>query len=57
MTRSTAVGCHVSMTMGDTAAGKPAQYAFIESFNDKSRDECLNATLFTTLALALVSGL
>ena len=30
--------------------GKPTQNAFIESFNAKLRDECLNETLFTSLA-------
>ena len=32
--------------------GKPTQNAFIESFNGKLRDECLNETLFTSLAEA-----
>jgi putative transposase len=31
------------------APGKPAQSAFIESFNGRPRDECLNDTLFTSL--------
>jgi len=31
-------------------AGKPTQNAYIESFNGKSRDECLNEHWFTTLA-------
>ena len=34
------------------APGKPQQNAFIESFNGKMRDECLNETLFSTLAEA-----
>lgn len=34
------------------APGKPQQNGFIESFNGKLRDECLNETLFTTLAEA-----
>ena len=29
--------------------GKPTQKAFIESFNGKLRDECLNETLFSSL--------
>ena len=31
------------------APGKPTQNAFIESFNGKFRDECLNDNVFTTL--------
>ena len=34
------------------APGKPMQNGFIESFNGRLRDECLNATLFTSLAHA-----
>ncbi len=34
------------------APGKPQQNAFIESFNGKLRDECLNETLFSSLAEA-----
>ena len=34
------------------APGKPQQNAFIESFNGRLRDECLNETLFTSLAHA-----
>jgi len=34
------------------APGKPTQNAFIESFNGKFRDECLNDNVFTTLAEA-----
>jgi putative transposase len=30
--------------------GKPTQNAFVESFNGRLRDECLNETLFTSLA-------
>ncbi len=31
---------------------KPTQNAFIESFNGKLRDECLNETLFSSLSEA-----
>ncbi len=34
------------------APGKPMQNAFMESFNGKLRDECLNETVFTSLAQA-----
>lgn len=34
------------------APGKPQQKAFIESFSGKLRDECLNETLFSSLAEA-----
>lgn len=34
------------------APGKPQQNAFIESFNGKLRDECLNETLFSSVAEA-----
>ena len=34
------------------APGKPMQNGFIESFNGRLRDECLNETLFTSLAYA-----
>jgi putative transposase len=33
-----------------TAPSKPTQNAFVESFNGRLRDECLNETLFTPLA-------
>ncbi len=42
------VGWHYS------APGKPAQNAFVESFNRKLRDECLNETIFTSLRRARV---
>ena len=34
------------------APGKPTQNAFIESFNGRFRDECLNEHVFLTLAEA-----
>ena len=34
--------------------GKPVEHAFIESFNDKLRDECLNSHVFTSVAEAQV---
>lgn len=34
------------------APGKPMQNGFVESFNGSFRDECLNETLFSTLAQA-----
>jgi putative transposase len=34
------------------APGKPQQNAFVESLNGRVRDECLNETLFTSLAHA-----
>ena len=34
----------------DIAPGKPQQNGTIESFNGKLRDECLNETLFKSLA-------
>ncbi len=34
------------------APGKPTQNAFVESFNGKLRDECLNETLFTSVTHA-----
>ena len=34
------------------APGKPMQNGFVESFNARLRDECLNETLFTSLAHA-----
>ncbi len=36
------------------AAGKPQQNAFVESFNGRFRDECLNEHWFTSLAHAQV---
>jgi putative transposase len=34
------------------APGKPTQNVFVESFNGQLHDECLNETLFTSLAHA-----
>ena len=34
------------------APGKPQQNGFVESFNGRLRDECLNETLFSSLAHA-----
>ena len=34
------------------APGKPTQNAFVESFNGRLRDGCLNETLFTSMAPA-----
>jgi len=34
------------------APGKPTQNAFVESFNGRLRDECLNETLFTSMPQA-----
>jgi putative transposase len=34
------------------APGKPTQNTFVESFNGRRRDECLNETLFTSMAQA-----
>jgi putative transposase len=34
------------------APGKPMQNGFVESFNGRLRDECLNETLFTSLTHA-----
>ena len=44
--QETGVGWH------DIAPGKPQQNAFAESFIGRLRDECLNETLFTSLAQA-----
>jgi putative transposase len=32
------------------APGKPTQNAFVESFNGRLRDDCLNETLFISMA-------
>lgn len=50
-----AYGCGVDLKL--IAAGKPTQNAYIESFNGKFRDECLNDHYFRTLehARAVIS--
>ena len=42
----------------DIAPGKPTPNGFIESFNGRLRDECLNESLFTTLkeAIAIIKA-
>ena len=40
------------MTYGLPVIGKPKQNAFIESFNGRFRDECLNENEFVNLAEA-----
>jgi putative transposase len=45
-----AYGCGVDLKL--IAAGKPTQNAYIESFNGKFRDECLNDHYFSNLAHA-----
>jgi len=47
-----AYGCGVDLKL--IAAGKPTQNAYIESFNGKFRDECLNDHYFNNLAHARV---
>jgi putative transposase len=42
-----AYGCGVDLKL--IAAGKPTQNAYIESFNGKFRDECLNDHYFRNL--------
>lgn len=43
---------HDSVRWHYTEPGKPVQNAFIESFNSKLRDECLNEYVFTSFAKA-----
>ncbi len=38
------------MQLDFTRPGKPTDNSYIESFNGKLRDECLNVTQFATLA-------
>jgi len=40
------------ITLAFIQPGKPTQYAFIESFNSRLRDECLNAHWFVTVTEA-----
>jgi putative transposase len=42
----------VSIAWHDIAPGKPQQNGFVESFNGKLRDECLNEEVFDSLAHA-----
>ena len=41
-----------SPTFPHSSPGKPQQNAFVESFNGRLRDECLNETLFSSLSEA-----
>ena len=43
---------HTGVEWHYIAQGKPLQNAFVESFNGRFRDECLNDTLFSTLSEA-----
>ena len=49
--RST-VGGRRHVTLDFIEPGKPSQNGYLESFNGKFRDECLNAHWFLTLAQA-----
>ena len=52
---SNAILCWAKQTKVDwhyIDPGKPVQNAFVESFNGRLRDECLNETLFTSLMQA-----
>ena len=40
---------HMSINWHYIELGKPVQNGFVESFNGKLRDECLNETLFEDL--------
>jgi putative transposase len=44
--------CRSRVTLRLTQAGKPTQNAYVESFNGKFRDECLNEYWFRSLAEA-----
>lgn len=50
--RDACTGGFASSTLALHRAGKPTQNAFIESFNGRFRDECLNEHVFLTLAEA-----
>lgn len=45
---------HRGLTLRLTAPGKPTQNAYVESFNGRFREECLNEHWFTNLAHAQV---
>jgi putative transposase len=49
--RSAALG-HARLEWHYIEPGKPVQNAFVESFNSRLRDECLNEHVFLTLAEA-----
>ena len=50
--RDAHMGAHAGVTLRLIEPGKPHQNAYIESFNGRFRDECLNEHWFTTLAHA-----
>ena len=50
--RRAALGADQGIAWHYIAPGKPMQNAFVESFNGRLRDECLNEHVFTTLAEA-----
>jgi putative transposase len=43
---------HTDVEWHYIAPGKPTQNAFVENFNGRFRDECLNDTLYSTLSEA-----
>ncbi|EAQ34249.1 transposase [Nitrobacter sp. Nb-311A] len=43
---------HTGVEWHYIAPGKPTQNAFVDSFNGRFRDECLNDTLYSTLSEA-----
>lgn len=50
--------CHNAITIGYIPPGKPWKNGFIESFNNRLRDECLNMELFDSVlhARVIISG-